>query len=202
MSTTTPAKVGVIVCSQRVPRVGLQITEFVFETIQQTNPSVTLSLIDLSTWDLPLFNEPGIPSQITSLDQYTHTHTRRWSAEISSHSAFIFVTPQYNWGYPASIKNAIDYLFNEWKGKPAMIVSYGGHGGGRAAGQLKQVLQGVGMRPVDRMVGLTFPGREFLVKAAKGEELGLDAKSEEGVWIKEREEIGKAFEELVSLLDV
>jgi NAD(P)H-dependent FMN reductase len=201
MSTTTPAKVGVIVCSQRVPRAGLQITEFVLKTIQQTNPSVTLSLIDLSIWDLPLFNEPGIPSQITSPDQYTHAHTKRWSAEISSHSAFVFVTPQYNWGYPASIKNAIDYLFNEWKGKPAMIVSYGGHGGGKAAGQLKQVLQGVGMRPAERMVGLTFPGRELLVKAAKGEELGLDAKSEEGVWSKEREEIVKAFEELVGLLD-
>ena len=201
MSTTTPAKVGVIVCSQRVPRAGLQITEFILKTIQQTNPSVTLSLIDLSTWDLPLFNEHGIPSQITSPDQYTHTHTKRWSTEISSHSAFVFVTPQYNWGYPASIKNAIDYLFNEWKGKPAMIVSYGGHGGGKAAGQLKQVLQGVGMRPTERMVGLTFPGREFLVKAAKGEELGLDAKNEEGFWSKEREEIVKAFEELVALLD-
>ena len=82
-----------------------------------------------------------------------------------------------------------------------MIVSYGGHGGGRAAGQLKQVLQGVGMRPVERMVGLTFPGRELLVKAAKGEELGLDATSEKGVWSKEREEIVKAFEELVGLLD-
>src|SRR4051794_6495181 len=108
MSTTTPAKIGVIVCSQRVPRAGLQITEFVLGTIQ-TNPSATLSLIDLSIWDLPLFNEPGIPSQITSPDQYIHTHTKRWSAEISSNSAFVFITPQYNWGYPASIKNAIDY---------------------------------------------------------------------------------------------
>jgi NAD(P)H-dependent FMN reductase len=190
----------VVVCSQRVPRAGLQITEFVLRTIQQTNPSVTLSLIDLSTWNLPLFNEPGVPSQITSLSQYTHSHTQRWSAEISSHSAFIFVTPQYNWGYPASIKNAIDYLFNEWKDKPAMIVSYGGHGGGKAAGQLKQVLQGVRMRPTERMVGLTFPGKEFLVKAAKGEELGLGAEGEEGVWGKEQQEIGGAFEELIGLL--
>ena len=200
-TTTTPPKVGVIVCSQRVPRAGLQITEFVLETIQQTNPPVTLSLIDLSVWNLPLFNEPGVPSQITSPEQYTHAHTRRWSAEISAHSALVFVTPQYNWGYPASIKNAIDYLYNEWKGKPAMIVSYGGHGGGRAAEQLKQVLQGVRMRPTERTVGLMFPGREFLVKAAKGEDLGLSAESEQGVWSTKREEIGKAFEELIGLLD-
>jgi NAD(P)H-dependent FMN reductase len=81
-----------------------------------------------------------------------------------------------------------------------MIVSYGGHGGGKAAGQLKQVLQGVRMRPTERMVGLTFPGKEFLVKAAKGEELGLGAEGEEGVWGKEQQEIGGAFEELIGLL--
>jgi hypothetical protein len=57
------------------------------------------------------------------------------------------------------------------------------------------------MRPTERMVGLTFPGKEFLVKAAKGEELGLDAESAEGVWSKERVEIFKAFEELIGLLE-
>lgn len=201
MSTTKLPTVGVVVCSQRVPQAGLQISEFVLKTIQQTNPSVTLSLIDLSTWNLPLFNEPGVPSQITAASQYTHAHTQNWSAEISSHSAFIFVTPQYNWGYPASIKNAIDYLFHEWSGKPAMIVSYGGHGGEKAAQQLKQVLQGVRMRPAEKMVGLTFPGREFLVKAATGEDLGLGAESEDRVWSSEREEIKKAFEELTGLLE-
>ena len=46
---------------------------------------------------------------------------------------------QYNWGYPAVLKNAIDYLYHEWKGKPAAIVSYGGHGGGKGAAQLHQV---------------------------------------------------------------
>ena len=72
-------------------------------------------------------------------------------------SAVIFVTPQYNWGYPAPLKNALDHLYKEWAGKPAMIVSYGGHGGGRCAQQLRQVLDGLHMQPVTTMPGLILP---------------------------------------------
>ena len=51
----------------------------------------------------------------------------------------LLLSAQYNWGYPAALKNAIDYLYHEWKGKPAAIISYGTRGGGKAAEQLKQV---------------------------------------------------------------
>ena len=67
----------------------------------------------------------------------------RYSAshEISSGGSVLetqnFV--QYNWGYPASLKNALDYLFPEWNGKPAGIISYGGRGGGKAAAHLAEV---------------------------------------------------------------
>lgn len=141
-----------------------------------------------------MYNEPGIPSQIHSSDQYLHPHTQRWSEEIASYAAFVFVTPQYNWGYSASIKNAIDYLYHEWKGKPAMIVSYGGHGGGKAAEQLKQVLCGVRMRPLERTVGMTFPSKEVLMVAAEGQELDLS------FWEGERREVVEVFGEMVKLL--
>ncbi|KAJ5364623.1 uncharacterized protein N7496_010336 [Penicillium cataractarum] len=143
--TPTPPKIGVIICSTRNPRVCPQIAKFVQDTIQSTQPNTTTTtttnptthLIDLTTWNLPLYNEPGIPSQIKDTTQYTHAHTRAWSAEITRYDAFIFVTPQYNWGYPAAIKNALDYLYHEWAGKPAFVVSYGGHGGGKANRQLR-----------------------------------------------------------------
>ncbi|GAD96741.1 NADPH-dependent FMN reductase Lot6, putative [Paecilomyces variotii No. 5] len=202
MSVPTIPKIGLIVGSQRVPRACLQISEMVLKTIQDTNQSATISLIDLLEWDLPMYNEPGVPSQITSVDQYVHPHTRRWSKEIASYDAFIFVTPQYNWGYPAALKNAIDYLYNEWKGKPAMVVSYGGHGGGKAAAQLKQVLYGLRMRPIERAVELMFPDREYLVKAATGKSLGLlsDVEGQDKVWSEERKHIVESFEELLTSL--
>lgn len=92
------------------------------------------------------------------------------------------------------LKNAIDYLFHEWAGKPAMIVSYGGHGGGKAAEQLRQVLMGVRMRVVETMPGLSFPGRKELVAATKGEEVDLSG------WVGEKEGIVRAGEELLKLL--
>ena len=76
-----------------------------------------------------------------------------------------------------------------------MIVSYGGHGGTRAAAQLRQVLTGVEMRVAETMPALTFAGREMLVKAATGKEIDVAE-----VWEGEREGVRKAFGELMALL--
>ncbi|KIW74638.1 hypothetical protein Z517_11408 [Fonsecaea pedrosoi CBS 271.37] len=213
--TLPPPKIGVVICSQRQPRIGDQIGTFIFQSLKQHQQQqqasqhefpdaqrpFELSLIDLADHPLPFFDEPGIPQRITNPQDYTHEHTRAWSRLITSHKAFVFVTPQYNWGYPANLKNAIDYLFNEWVGKPAMVVSYGGHGGTQCAGQLKQVLSGVRMKVVQKSVGLAFPGpgREFLVRAAMGEDLGLDAAGG-GLWANEVGEVKVVFDELVRLL--
>lgn len=186
-----------ILCSSRQPRVCPQIASYVTAAISPL-PNATLTTIDLSTWNLPMFNEPTIPSYVFSPSGYVQTHTRAWSAEISKHSAFIFILPQYNWGYPAVLKNAIDYLFNEWKGKPAVIVSYGGHGGGMAAEQLKQVLGAIGMKVTGTMPALTFPGRKVLVAATKGEDI-REAAGEE-FWVGEKDVVAKAGEELMVLL--
>lgn len=93
------------------------------------------------------------------------------------------------------IKNAIDYLYHEWAGKPAMIVSYGGHGGGKAAAQLKQVLEAVRMKPSSLMPGLKFPSRDVHEKAARGEAVVMGGKG--GIWEGERDTIRKAFWEFM-----
>jgi NAD(P)H-dependent FMN reductase len=67
------------------------------------------------------------------------------------------VTPQFNWGYPAVVKNAIDHLYHEWRNKPAAIVTYGGHGGGKCAEQLRQVAGAVKMRVVPTAPGIWLP---------------------------------------------
>lgn len=193
--TSDRPRVGIIVGSQREPRAGLQIAKFVQNTIRELQSQSDLNIIDLAVWNLPLYNEPGIPSHISSAEDYKHEHTRRWSREIASYQAFIFVTPQYNWGYPASLKNAIDYLFNEWKGKPAMIVSYGGHGGGKAAEQLKEVCDGLRMLPLDKPVCLTFPDKDFIAKVGQGEDLNTG-----DVFKEYKVEIQQRFSELMTKL--
>ncbi|WP_263864114.1 NADPH-dependent FMN reductase [Paenibacillus lycopersici] len=101
-------------------------------------------MIDLAKWPLPMDDEPGIPA----LGGYSQPHTIAWSEKIQQADGVIFVTPQFNWGYPAVLKNAIDHLYHEWRNKPVMIVTYGGHGGGRCGKQLRRVAVRLRMRVV------------------------------------------------------
>jgi NAD(P)H-dependent FMN reductase len=107
-------------------------------------------VIDLRDLGLAFDAEPGIPAK----DDYVQETTRRWSALVRDAAGVVFVTPQYNGGYPAPLKNAIDHLYHEWKGKPTLIVSYGGRGGGKCAAQLRDVLSGMGLKLTEAMPGL------------------------------------------------
>lgn len=103
---------------------------------------------------------------------------------------------------PAELKNAIDYLFNEWKGKPAMIVSYGGRGGRQSAEQLQTVLGSIGVRVAERMVNMAFPGPEFRLNALQGKPLGLGAKDDAAPWAEHRGEIVSVWDEMLKMLAV
>ena len=203
MAATTKAfKVGIIIGSQRVVRIGPQVANFVHDAITASdttlrNKGVSFDLIDIAEHNLPIFNEPGIPQQINSVDGYEHETTRVWSRRIAACHAFVFVSAQRNWGIPSELKNAIDYLYHEWKGKPAMIVTYGGHGGEQCATHLNMVLGSMGVRVVKKMVHMSFPGAEFRVKAFKGEQLDLDANYDGTPWADHRAEIVSVWDEMM-----
>jgi NAD(P)H-dependent FMN reductase len=119
-----PTNIALITCSTREPRINPSITSHVHELLlshtKTTNWPGTLSTIDLADQNLPLYNEPVIPSHLPKSDptpNYVHEHTRAWSRLIRQYDAFIFVTPQYNWSIPASLKNALDYLFSRVGGE-------------------------------------------------------------------------------------
>ena len=84
------------------------------------------------------------------------------------------------------LKNAVDYLFHEWRDKPAIIITYGGRGGHQCAGHLKTVLGSIGVRIVDKMIGMAFPSLESRAKGFKGQELGLDTSNAGGSWAEHR----------------
>jgi NAD(P)H-dependent FMN reductase len=133
----------VIAGSLRPRRICLQVAEWVAQVGRETTNGA-FEVLDLKDWPLPMHDEPAVPAG----GDYQFEHTRAWSRKIAEADAFVFVTPQYNWGYPAPLKNALDHLYKEWAGKPAMIVTYGGHGGGRCAEQLQQVCEGLHMKPI------------------------------------------------------
>jgi NAD(P)H-dependent FMN reductase len=142
----------IIIASTRPGRVGPSVASW----IQQraiAHGGFDVELIDLAEVNLPMFDEPNHPR----LHQYVHQHTKGWSATIDRADAFIFVIPEYNYGFNAAIKNAIDYLNAEWKHKPVGFVSYGGVGAGtRAVQMLKQVITALSMVPVFDAVNIPF----------------------------------------------
>ena len=85
-----------------------------------------VEVVDLAEVNLPMFNEPRHPR----LRQYEYQHTKDWSATISRADAFIFVIPEYNYGFNAATKNAIDYLNHEWQYKAGRVRQLRRRGGG------------------------------------------------------------------------
>lgn len=102
--------IALLTGSTRSPRVGPLISAYVQSVLAPKLDGCphTLQLIDLKEWNLPLFNEDIMPAQLPADDPtsgYTQDLSKAWSREIRKHDAIIFVTPQYNWGYPAALKN-------------------------------------------------------------------------------------------------
>jgi len=144
-------KIAVIISSTRKPRVGPSISKWVTSIIAPTAPpTVVIEPVDLADFPLPLSpSGPTIPAKITTpgvpvpKGAYGDSQVDAWSQKIAEFNGFIFVTPQYNWSIPGVLKVSLDHLFHEWLGKPVVIVSYGGRGGGKAAAHLKEIWAGV-----------------------------------------------------------
>jgi NAD(P)H-dependent FMN reductase len=142
-------RLNVIIASTRPGRVGDQVGAW-FAGVARNSSEFDVHVVDLAEIGLPMLDEP-----VSAADaiEYQHEHTRRWSAITAAADAFVVVIPEYNRGYPASIKNALDYLYLEWHHKPVAFVSYGMTSGGlRAAAQLTEVVTGLGMLPVSHGV--------------------------------------------------
>ncbi|MGH2908224.1 MAG: NADPH-dependent FMN reductase [Solirubrobacteraceae bacterium] len=141
-----------IIASTRPGRVGLPVGEW-FHERAVAHGGFDCTLVDLAVLRLHLLDEPKHPR----LREYTKEHTRAWSRTVAAADAVVLVTSEYNYGYPAALKNAIDYLHHEWRHKAVGFVSYGGVAAGtRAVQQLKTVVGAVGMYPGQIAVNLPF----------------------------------------------
>lgn len=145
-------KLQVIVASTRPGRVGKPVGEW-FVGQAQSHGGFDIEVTDLKELALPLMDEPHHPM----LRKYTRPHTISWSETIDSSDAFVFVMPEYNHGFTAPLKNALDFLAHEWAYKPAGFVSYGGVAAGtRAVQMLKPVLTCLKVVPATPQVALPF----------------------------------------------
>jgi NAD(P)H-dependent FMN reductase len=142
----------IIIASTRPGRAGLPIAQW-FRDRAVAHGAFDVELVDLAEVNLPFMDEPNHPR----LRQYTHQHTKEWSATVGAGDAFVFVTPEYNYGFTAAWKNAIDFLHAEWQYKPVGFVSYGGVAAGtRAVQMMKQVVTTLKMLPLFEAVNIPF----------------------------------------------
>lgn len=142
----------VIIASTRPARKGIHVADWFLETIKG-HPDFEIEVLDLAAINLPLIDEPNHPR----LQKYEQDHTKEWSRKINSADAFVVVTPEYNYGMPPGLVNAIDFLYNEWNYKPVSFVSYGGVSGGTRSVQMcKQIMTTVKLVPLVEAVTLPF----------------------------------------------
>jgi NAD(P)H-dependent FMN reductase len=142
----------IVIVSTRPGRAGAPVGTW-FANHARAHGKFEVDLVDLAAVALPLLDEPSHPR----LRQYQHEHTRAWSARVERGDAFVFVTPEYNYGSPPSLVNALDYLVHEWAYKPVGFVSYGGISGGTRSVQMtKQIVTALKMVPLPEAVVLPF----------------------------------------------
>jgi NAD(P)H-dependent FMN reductase len=142
----------IIIASTRPGRAGLPIGLW-FAARAEAHGRFDVDVVDLAQLGLPFMDEPNHPR----LRRYTRQHTKDWSARVERADAFVFVTPEYNHGMSAPLKNAIDYLHAEWQHKPVGFVSYGGVAAGtRAVEQTQQVVAALRMAPIVAAVTIPF----------------------------------------------
>jgi NAD(P)H-dependent FMN reductase len=140
----------VIIASTRPGRAGEAIGRWFVERSRRDG-RFAVEVTDLAALALPMMNEPHHPRT----RRYVHEHTKAWSEAVEASDAFVFIMPEYNHGFSGPLKNAIDYLHDEWEFKPVGFVSYGGLSGGmRAVQLLKPVLSALRMMPVTDQVAL------------------------------------------------
>lgn len=140
----------VVIASTRPTRVGDKVADW-FIPIAEAHGAFNVERVDLRELDLPMFDEPKHPR----LGEYEYEHTKRWSETVSRADAFAFVTPEYDFGPPASLVNALQYLVKEWAYKPAGLVTYGGVSAGlRSANALRIMTTALNMMPLPGAVSI------------------------------------------------
>ena len=144
---STRLRIHVVVGSVREGRVSHPIACWVrAAAIEQGR--LDAELVDLADWSLPMFALAKPPA----MGAYEDPLQQRWAAKVEEADGYILVSPEYNHGPSAVLKNALDYIYPEWHRKPVAFVSFGNAGGARAVEQLRAIVVELRMTPLSEAV--------------------------------------------------
>ena len=157
-----PLNVKIILGSTREGRFSDRVGAWMLDEAKR-HEGITAELLDLRDYEMPFFNEPVSTSY--KQEPFKNEAVQRWTAKIAEGDAFIVIAPEYNHGYPAVLKNALDYVYQEWNNKAIGFVSYGSAMGARSVEQLRQVAIELQLAPVRNSVHMTY---DVLMAIGKG----------------------------------
>ena len=143
--------ISVIVGSTRQSRFSEKPAQWIFQHLKKRD--VDARLLDLRDFPMPFFDNavpPGMPGRAP----YENEIVKKWTAAIDASDGFIFITPEYNFGTSAVLKNAIDWVYPEWNRKAAAFVSFGSAGGARSVQQLREVAIALQLAPIHSSVNI------------------------------------------------
>jgi NAD(P)H-dependent FMN reductase len=140
--------IDVVLGSTRDGRFGEKVAAWVMDRVARRHDAV-FELIDLRDYPLPFFDQA--PPAYTRRD-YPNEHSAGLGRRLDRADGFLILTPEYNHGYPAVLKNAMDHTFPEWNRKPVAFAGWGNVGGARAVEQLRLVAVEFEMAPLRHAV--------------------------------------------------
>jgi NAD(P)H-dependent FMN reductase len=138
--------ISVIVGSTRQGRFSEKPAQWILQRLESRG-GIETRLLDLREFPLPFFDQP-VPPAMPGRPPYENEMVKKWTAEIARSDGFIFVTPEYNFGPPAVLKNALDWVYPEWNRKAVAFVSYGSALGARSVQQLRETAIELQLAPV------------------------------------------------------
>jgi NAD(P)H-dependent FMN reductase len=119
--------ISVIVGSTRQGRFSEKPAHWILQHLKKRD-GIEARLLDLRDFPMPFFDQ-AVPPSTPGRAPYENEVVKRWTAAIAASDGFVFVTPEYNYGSSAVLKNAIDWVYPEWNRKAAAFVSYGSRHG-------------------------------------------------------------------------
>lgn len=157
MTNNTPFNIKVIAGSTREGRFSDKAAAWIAEGIKKREEEIAVEVLDLRNYAMPFFNEPMSPS--FKQEPYKNEAVARFTKKIAEGDAFVIITPEYNHGTSGVLKNALDWVYQEWNNKPVAFVSYGSVGGARAVEQLRLNAIELQMAPIRNSVHI--PGEQY-----------------------------------------
>jgi NAD(P)H-dependent FMN reductase len=141
-------RIAVITGTTREGRFSEKVAAWVIGQLHAAG-GLEIEAVDLRDYALPLFDGPP-PARAQR--EYPSDAARRLGEALDRADGFVILTAEYNHGYPAVLKNAMDVTFVEWRRKPISFVGWGNVGGARAIEQLRMVAVEFEMAPLRHAV--------------------------------------------------